>query len=46
VRARSSTSARPTFAHVTGEDSETVLGDILGMARDEIRGLFERQVLR
>jgi benzylsuccinate CoA-transferase BbsF subunit len=46
VRAVSSTSARPSFAHVTGEDNETVFGDILGMTRDEIRGLFERQVLR
>jgi crotonobetainyl-CoA:carnitine CoA-transferase CaiB-like acyl-CoA transferase len=46
VRSVSSTSARPSFAHVTGEDNETVLGEILGMTRDEIRGLFERQVLR
>jgi crotonobetainyl-CoA:carnitine CoA-transferase CaiB-like acyl-CoA transferase len=46
ARAMSSTVARPSFAHVSGEDNETVLGDILGMTRDEIRGLFERQVLR
>jgi crotonobetainyl-CoA:carnitine CoA-transferase CaiB-like acyl-CoA transferase len=33
-------------AHAAGEDNEAVLGEILGMPRDQIRGLVERQVLR
>jgi crotonobetainyl-CoA:carnitine CoA-transferase CaiB-like acyl-CoA transferase len=34
------------FAHAAGEDNEAVLGEILGMPRDQIRDLVERQVLR
>lgn len=34
------------FAHVAGEDNETVLGEILGMSSGEIQDLTERQVLR
>ena len=33
-------------AHAAGEDNEAVLGEILGMPRDQIRDLVERQVLR
>ena len=33
-------------AHAAGEDNEAVMGEILGMPRDQIRGLVERQVLR
>jgi crotonobetainyl-CoA:carnitine CoA-transferase CaiB-like acyl-CoA transferase len=38
--------ARETIAHVAGEDNESVLGEVLGMSREEIRDLAERQVLR
>jgi crotonobetainyl-CoA:carnitine CoA-transferase CaiB-like acyl-CoA transferase len=38
--------ARQSFAHVAGEDNESVLGEVLGMSREEIRDLAERQVLR
>ena len=46
VRTAYSAPARTGFAHVTGEDNESVLGEILGMSLDEIRDLFDRQVLR
>ena len=39
-------SARQSFAHVAGEDNENVLGEVLGMSREEIRDLTDRQVLR
>ena len=38
--------ARPSFAHVAGEDNEDVLGEVLGMSREEVRDLADRQVLR
>ena len=38
--------AHRSFAHVAGEDNDNVLGEVLGMSREEIRGLTERQVLR
>ena len=38
--------SRQGFAHVTGEDNELVLAEVLGMSRDEIRDLADRQVLR
>ena len=34
------------FAHVSGEDNEAVLGDILGMSSAEIRDLADRQILK
>jgi len=34
------------IAHVAGEDNETVLGELLGLSSDAIRGLVERKVLR
>ena len=46
VRIGDSGSARQSFAHVAGEDNENVLGEVLGMSREEIRDLTERQVLR
>ena len=46
VRTAYSAPPRTGFAHVTGDDNESVLGEILGMSLDEIRDLFERQVLR
>lgn len=33
-------------AHVAGEDNEAVLGGVLGMAAENIRGLYDRKVLR
>ena len=36
----------PGAAHGAGDDNETVLGEILGLSRDAIRGLAERKVLR
>ena len=39
-------SAPQDFTRVAGEDNETVLGEILGMSREEIHDLSERQVLR
>ena len=33
-------------AHVAGEDNEAVLGELLGMSAEDIRGLYERKVLR
>jgi crotonobetainyl-CoA:carnitine CoA-transferase CaiB-like acyl-CoA transferase len=33
-------------AHVTGQDNEVVLGEILGMSKAEIGGLIERRVLK
>lgn len=32
--------------HVAGEDNETVLAEILGMPAEDIRGLYDRKVLR
>jgi crotonobetainyl-CoA:carnitine CoA-transferase CaiB-like acyl-CoA transferase len=32
--------------HVAGEDNEAVLGEILGLSAEEIRGLYDRKVLR
>jgi crotonobetainyl-CoA:carnitine CoA-transferase CaiB-like acyl-CoA transferase len=32
--------------HVAGEDNEAVLGDLLGVSAEDIRGLYERKVLR
>ena len=32
--------------HVAGEDNEAVLAEILGLSADEIRGLYDRKVLR
>ena len=46
VRAASHAPAPLNFTHVAGEDNETVLGEILGMSREEIHDLTERQVLR
>ena len=46
VRVGASPPARESFAHVAGEDDESVLGEVLGMSREEIRNLTERQVLR
>jgi len=34
------------YAHVAGEDNETVLGELLGLSSDAIRDLAERKVLR
>jgi crotonobetainyl-CoA:carnitine CoA-transferase CaiB-like acyl-CoA transferase len=34
------------YAHVAGEDNETVLGELLGLSSDAIRNLTERKVLR
>ena len=34
------------YAHVAGEDNETVLGELLGLSSDAIRDLVERKVLR
>ena len=33
-------------AHVAGEDNEAVLGGVLGMSAENIRGLYDRKVLR
>jgi len=33
-------------AHVAGEDNEMVLGEILGLSAQAIRGLYDRKVLR
>jgi crotonobetainyl-CoA:carnitine CoA-transferase CaiB-like acyl-CoA transferase len=33
-------------AHVAGEDNEAVLGELLGLSAEDIRGLYERKVLR
>ena len=46
VRTTYSAAPRNGFSHVAGEDTEAVLGDVLGMSRAEIRGLFEQQVVR
>jgi len=46
VRVTNHTSAPHSFTHVAGEDNETVLGELLGMSREEISDLAERQVLR
>jgi benzylsuccinate CoA-transferase BbsF subunit len=46
VRAAYSAAPRAGLAHLAGEDTEAVLGSVLGMSRDEIRGLFDRQVVR
>ncbi len=32
--------------HAAGEDNEAVLGDLLGVSAEDIRGLYERKVLR
>ena len=32
--------------HVAGEDNEAVLGEILGMSAEAIRGLYDRKVMR
>jgi hypothetical protein len=46
VRAANHAAAPDSFSHVAGEDNEAVLGEILGMSREEIHDLTERQVLR
>jgi crotonobetainyl-CoA:carnitine CoA-transferase CaiB-like acyl-CoA transferase len=46
VRLSNQAHAPGAYAHVAGEDNETVLGDILGMSGEQIRDLTERQVLR
>jgi crotonobetainyl-CoA:carnitine CoA-transferase CaiB-like acyl-CoA transferase len=46
VRAADHAPAPRSVAHVAGEDNETVLSEILGMSREEIHDLTERQVLR
>ncbi|MGH7852556.1 MAG: CoA transferase, partial [Candidatus Binatia bacterium] len=46
VRIGNPAPSRQSFAHVVGEDNESVLGELLGMSREEIRDLTERQVLR
>ena len=33
-------------SHVAGEDNEAVLGELLGISAEDIRGLYERKVLR
>jgi crotonobetainyl-CoA:carnitine CoA-transferase CaiB-like acyl-CoA transferase len=46
ARTASSTAARKEFAHVSGEDTEAVLDEVLGMSRAEIRELIDRRVVR
>ena len=46
VRTAYSTAPRTGCAHAAGEDTEAVLGDILGVPRSEIRSLVERQIVR
>jgi crotonobetainyl-CoA:carnitine CoA-transferase CaiB-like acyl-CoA transferase len=46
VRLANQTHASRGYAHVAGEDNESVLGEMLGMSSEEIRDLAERQVLR
>lgn len=46
VRDANHAAAPDSFSHVAGEDNERVLGEILGMSREEIHDLTERQVLR
>ncbi|HKY08911.1 MAG TPA: CoA transferase [Candidatus Binatia bacterium] len=46
VRVGNAAPSRGSFAHVAGEDNESVLSDVLGMSSEEIHNLTERQVLR